>query len=373
MISNSVKRWRLVLFFTSGPVLLMMAVLMIATLAVAPVLSDPAASAKAATPELAGIDPAVAQAYSAAAELMATQKPDCHMRWQIVAGIWSVESSSVAGHTISTTGQITPAIVGPPIGYPDTDHGKWDGLSNEDRAVGPGQFLPSTFVAFGIDANDDGVADPHNVYDAAASTANYLCGDDHGNLSDPGALRAAIFRYNHSNTYVDSVMSAIAQFDAVGTATGGVSTTATGTAKTVIDAAQQWIGTTYAWGGGNASGPSRGIRDGGVADSYQDYAKIGFDCSGLTIYAYAQVGISLPHSSAAQAQMGQQISASAGLAALQPGDLVFWAWVPSARSTVHHVGIYIGNGQMINAPYSGVTVRIDEMTLSGYAGGVRLL
>lgn len=175
MASSSVKKWRLLLFFTSGPALLMVAVLMIAALAVAAVVSDPAASAKAAAPALAGIDPAVAQAYSTAADLMATQKPDCHMGWQIVAGIWSVESSSVTGHAISSTGQITPAIIGPPIGYPDTDHGKWDGLSNEDRAVGPGQFLPSTFVAFGIDANGDGVADPNNVYDAAASTANYLC------------------------------------------------------------------------------------------------------------------------------------------------------------------------------------------------------
>lgn len=373
MVSSSVKKRGLLLLYTSAPTLLIIAVLMIAALAVAAVLSDPAASAKTVAPVLAGIDPAVAQAYNKAAEVMATQKPDCHMRWQIVAGIWSVESSSVTGYAISSTGQITPAIIGPPVGYPDTDHGKWDGLSNEDRAVGPGQFLPSTFVTFGIDANGDWVADPNNVYDAAASTANYLCGDDHANLSDPGALRAAIFRYNHSNTYVDSVMSAIAQFNAVGASAGGVSTSATGTAKTVIDAAQQWIGTTYAWGGGTAAGPSRGIHDGGVADSYQDYTKIGFDCSGLTLYAFAQAGISLPHSSSAQAQMGQQIPASAGLAALQPGDLVFWAWIPSARSTVHHVGIYIGDGQMINAPYSGTTVRIDEVTLSGYAGAARLL
>src|SRR6478752_7375845 len=70
--------------------------------------------------------------------------------------------------------------------------------------------------------------------------------------------------------------------------------------QTVVNAAMAYLGTTYAWGGGNSSGPSLGIRDGGVADRYGDYNKIGFDCSGLALYAWAQVGVYLPHYSGYQ-------------------------------------------------------------------------
>nr|WP_275889248.1 NlpC/P60 family protein [Nakamurella flavida] len=135
----------------------------------------------------------------------------------------------------------------------------------------------------------------------------------------------------------------------------------------VVEAAKQWLGTTYAWGGGTASGPSRGIRDGGVADSYGDYNKIGFDCSGLALYAWAQVGVSLPHYSGYQYNSGTRISQSA----LQPGDLVFYARNTSDPSTIHHVAIYIGGGQVIEAPNSGSVVRIATMRTSGYIGAVR--
>ena len=88
----------------------------------------------------------------------------------------------------------------------------------------------------------------------------------------------------------------------------------------VVDAAMAYLGTTYAWGGGDYSGPSQGIRDGGVADRYGDYNKIGFDCSGLALYAWAQVGVYLPHYSGYQYTGQPHVSRSD----LQPGDLVFY-------------------------------------------------
>ncbi len=135
----------------------------------------------------------------------------------------------------------------------------------------------------------------------------------------------------------------------------------------VVQAALAWLGTTYAWGGGTPNGPSRGIRDYGVADSFGDYNKIGFDCSGLTLYAWAQVGVYLPHYSAYQFFSGQHVSSSD----LQPGDLVFYANNTSDPTTIHHVAIYMGDGQMVEAQQSGTYVKISPMRWSGYIGATR--
>jgi cell wall-associated NlpC family hydrolase len=88
-----------------------------------------------------------------------------------------------------------------------------------------------------------------------------------------------------------------------------------------------------------------------------------FDCSGLTQYAFRAAGISLPHSSRMQSQMGAAVSRSA----LQPGDLVFF------YSPVSHVGIYVGNGQMVHAPTSGDVVKVASIdSMGGYAGARRI-
>ncbi len=135
----------------------------------------------------------------------------------------------------------------------------------------------------------------------------------------------------------------------------------------VVQAALAYLGTTYAWGGGNRYGPTRGIHDGGIADYYQDYNRIGFDCSGLALYAWAQVGVYLPHYSAYQFNYGTRISRSN----LQPGDLVFFATNVYNPATIHHVAIYIGNGQMVEAPQSGSVVRVRSLRTSGYIGATR--
>ncbi|MFC5287928.1 NlpC/P60 family protein [Actinokineospora guangxiensis] len=139
-----------------------------------------------------------------------------------------------------------------------------------------------------------------------------------------------------------------------------------GSVRVVIDRALSQIGLPYAWGGGNAYGPTRGIRDGGVADSYGDYNKIGFDCSGLMIYAFAGVGIRLPHYSGYQATYGRKVS----LNSMRPGDMLFWA----TRGRIHHVAMYIGNGQMVEAPFSGSRVRVTSVRWGGLVPyAVRLL
>ncbi|MQA63223.1 MAG: hydrolase [Actinophytocola sp.] len=118
--------------------------------------------------------------------------------------------------------------------------------------------------------------------------------------------------------------------------------------ETVVSRAMSQLGVQYAWGGGNTQGPTYGIRDGGVADSYGDYNKIGFDCSGLMIYAFAGVK-TLPHYSGYQYDSGRKVP----LSQMRRGDMLFWG-----TSGIHHVAMYLGNGQMIEAPQSGLRVRV---------------
>lgn len=141
---------------------------------------------------------------------------------------------------------------------------------------------------------------------------------------------------------------------------------ASGGAQAVINRALSQLGVQYAWGGGNAHGPTRGIRDGGVADAHGDYNKIGFDCSGLMIYAFAAVGKRLPHYSGYQATAGRRVP----LSQKAPGDMLFWA----TRGRIHHVALYIGNNQMVEAPHSGSHVRITSVRYGGIVGyATRLL
>lgn len=130
-----------------------------------------------------------------------------------------------------------------------------------------------------------------------------------------------------------------------------------GSVRSVINRALSQLGVPYAWGGGNAYGPTRGIRDGGVADLYGDYNKIGFDCSGLMIYAFAAAGHRLPHYSGYQAYAGRRVP----LSQKAPGDMLFWA----TGGRIHHVALYIGNEQMVEAPYSGSHVRIASVRYGG--------
>lgn len=159
----------------------------------------------------------------------------------------------------------------------------------------------------------------------------------------------------------------------------GVSTAnLTGVAKTVVSAASAFIGNTpYVWGGGNAAGPTLGASGTGAVGPAGYVGKPGFDCSGLTLYAFAQAGIDLPHYSGTGGQFSIVESSptfTTNISQLQPGYLVFFVGVGDGGSYGNpgHVGIYIGNGQMINAPTTGQMVSIAPVTQStagGFVGG----
>jgi cell wall-associated NlpC family hydrolase len=134
-------------------------------------------------------------------------------------------------------------------------------------------------------------------------------------------------------------------------------------AATAIAAALSYLGTPYAWGGGGPNGPSKGIHDGGVADAHHDYNKVGFDCSGLTQYAYAQAGITIPDTSQTQR------AAATGLhsfAEAKPGDLLFYG---HGAGGTHHVALYLGtiggHGYVVEALKSGTPVKVDPVRTGG--------
>lgn len=165
-----------------------------------------------------GIPPVVADAYQRAAATPDAQA--CGLRWQILAGIGRVESNHTAGHTVDPDGTVTPPIVGPVLDgnggtarVADTDLGTLDGDAVYDHAVGPMQFLPTSWAAFAVDGNDDGRADPHNIYDATAGAVRHLCANRTGPLDDDQALHAALLAYNHSDSYAANVTGWIHYYD----------------------------------------------------------------------------------------------------------------------------------------------------------------
>lgn len=164
------------------------------------------------TGDVSGIPGTVLAAYQKAATDLATAMPGCHLTWPLLAGIGKVESSHASGGRVDAQGNTRGKILGPVLdGGPgmaaisDTDHGVYDGNTTWDRAVGPMQFIPGTWATFGADGNGDGIRDPHNVFDAARATGDYLCqgGTD---LSNPQQLVQAVLRYNHSMSYVSTVL-----------------------------------------------------------------------------------------------------------------------------------------------------------------------
>jgi peptidoglycan DL-endopeptidase RipA len=134
-------------------------------------------------------------------------------------------------------------------------------------------------------------------------------------------------------------------------------------AQVAISAARSQLGVAYSWGGGGSSGPSYGIAP--------DSQVFGFDCSGLTQYAYARAGIAIGGTSRDQWWLNRNKRVSAG--DLQPGDLLFWGSNRSDYMSITHVAIYIGNGQMIEAPDRGQHVMISSARTSSstYFGAVR--
>ena len=157
----------------------------------------------------ASLSAAVLAAYERA---VAIAPPECHLSVSLLAAIGQVESGNLAGHRLDAHNRVVPAILGPVLdgrrfqAVADTDAGRWDGNPTWDRALGPLQFIPSTWRVVAVDFDGDGVRDPQDLYDAAGAAMVYLCAGGRNLATDDG-LRAAIWSYNHSDRYVDLVLA----------------------------------------------------------------------------------------------------------------------------------------------------------------------
>lgn len=159
-------------------------------------------------------------AYQRAASVIDQADSGCRLDWQLLAAIGQVESGNgtSGGSQLSAAGVASPAIYGPSLTgrkhtarITDTDDGAIDGDKRFDRAVGPMQILPATWVQIAVDGDGDGRRDPQDINDAALASAVYLCstGTD---LSAAPARQAALLRYNHSASYAAEVLAIAATY-----------------------------------------------------------------------------------------------------------------------------------------------------------------
>ncbi len=167
-----------------------------------------------------GIPAAALSAYQRGAQIINAADTTCHIPWELLAAIGRVESDHgrYGGNILDADGVSRPGVFGPLLdgrnGTPaimDTDAGRLDRDAVYDRAVGPMQFIPSTWAAVKVDADGDGQRNPQDIDDASLAAAVYLCsGTD--DLSSRTGQEAAVLRYNHSRSYVDLVLRIMAAY-----------------------------------------------------------------------------------------------------------------------------------------------------------------
>jgi hypothetical protein len=239
------------------------------------------------------------------------------------------------------------------IGKVETNHGRLQAPgvtsgANFAGAAGPMQIgiggkAGNTFGAYAADGDGDGISSVYNPADAIFTAASYLCRNGGGKGGD---LSRAIFAYNHADWYVTKVLAIASTYAASQGLPAGAP--AEEVAAAAVQFAYSELGKPYRWG---ATG------------------ELGFyDCSGLMLRAYQKGGLTLPRTSRQQWYAGPRVW---NVTDMQPGDLVFYAYNTADPATIHHVGIYIGAGNMIDAPYTGANVRITPFLRGDFIGAVR--
>jgi cell wall-associated NlpC family hydrolase len=222
--------------------------------------------------------------------------------WQVFAGIARVESGFGRNMATSSAG-----------------------------AIGYGQFLPATWASYGNGGN------PYDFHDVIPAMGRLLLAS-----GAPANLRNAIYAYNHSWDYVDTVLSYAARY-ATASSSGGPDQPAgdaiapSGAQARALAAARSRVGSPYVWG---AAGPNA------------------FDCSGLVQWAYRQAGVTAPRTAQQQFDWARPVA----LAELQPGDLLFYQGTYPSSDRITHVSIYAGDGTMLLATHEGDFVKLVPLS-----------
>lgn len=238
-------------------------------------------------------------------------------------------------------------------------------------AQGIAQFMPGTWAAHGRDENGDGVADPFDIADAIPAAARYdasiaaavaqVPGDRTSLMlaaynAGPGAVLKyrGIPPYQETQAYVRRILDLASEWAVtpgiVGGGEGPVPAPDPGevemTGNPIIDTAMAWAlaqrGSWYQWGGT-------------CKDPFGPSAMGRCDCSSLMQQAYAHAGVTLPRVAADQARFGEEV---ANPADIQPGDLIAIQGSLGSPTRAGHIGMYVGRGMVVEAPYTGVQVRL---------------
>jgi cell wall-associated NlpC family hydrolase len=227
------------------------------------------------------------------------------------------------------------------IGTVESDNGQSDAPgvhsgANFAGAEGPMQFEPATFAEYAVDADADVALSVYDPADAVYTAAAMLCANGVASGSRAG-ISQAVFAYNHSQAYVTDVLAWAARY----------TTPAPGSAvATAIDFAEAQLGKPYQWG---AAGPNA------------------YDCSGLVYAAYASAGIHIARTTFQWYLDGPQVP----LDQIEPGDLLFSAGSDGTPANPGHVVMYLGGGQIIQAPQTGQDVQVDPLDLAGVVVATR--
>lgn len=168
-----------------------------------------------------GIPGIVLKAYKLSAKRVAAETPQCKLPWFLLAGIGRIESGHAGNGNVDVFGNTRTAIRGPVLDgslagnavITDNDGGRLDGDARHDRAMGPMQFIPSTWASWGSDGNGDGKANPDNIFDATYSAGRYLCSGVTDIMAAPTRVNN-ILRYNRSVAYANNVLGWAAAYAA---------------------------------------------------------------------------------------------------------------------------------------------------------------